>query len=150
LKINGIEPFLDKFSLVDGEDWKVGFLRGLANSSCFVALISSKGLGPCRDRHNDHSSDNLLLEYQMALKISQNKSNYINPVLVGEYPEPNLLRKYEFITDVYSDQVEAEIGQRKIQEYLYTVQILQQQQEYTTNKLHKMHKKLVAQCATVL
>lgn len=34
-----------------------------------MPLISSAGLSPCRDKVKDHSKDNVLIEYEYALKV---------------------------------------------------------------------------------
>lgn len=44
---------------------------GLKNSKCFVALISRKALERVRDKTSDHTYDNVLLEYETALNVSQ-------------------------------------------------------------------------------
>jgi hypothetical protein len=69
LKSSGIHAYLDKYCLVDGMKWKEGFLKGLRNSRCFIALISSAGLAKVRDYYQDHTYDNVLLEYETALKV---------------------------------------------------------------------------------
>jgi hypothetical protein len=69
LKAAGIYAFFDKECLKKGEEWKEGFLAGLKNSRSFVALISRNCLSSVRDSKRDHSYDNVLLEYETALKI---------------------------------------------------------------------------------
>ncbi len=44
-------------------------IAGLRNSNKFVALISSAALEKVRDENQDHTHDNVLLEYEMALKV---------------------------------------------------------------------------------
>jgi hypothetical protein len=70
LKSEGVKAFIDFHCLAPGENWKDGFLKGLMQSRCFVPLISSSGLKCVRDIHADHSVDNLLLEFETALKVS--------------------------------------------------------------------------------
>jgi hypothetical protein len=36
-----------------------------------LCLMSEKGLAPVRDHRADHSGDNMLLEYETALKVSK-------------------------------------------------------------------------------
>eukprot|EP01040_Poterioochromonas_malhamensis_P020570 gene20570-24589_t len=67
LKTKNIHAFLDKKCLKNGEKWKDGFLTGLRNSKCFVALISRKALDRVRDENDSHVWDNVLLEYETAL-----------------------------------------------------------------------------------
>jgi len=71
----------DKECLRNGEDWKEGFLNGLKSSRS--AVISSKGLERCRDATRDHTSDNVLLEYQKGLAINEATGRFIIPVPVG-------------------------------------------------------------------
>jgi hypothetical protein len=70
LKTKNIHAFLDKKCLKNGEKWKEGFLNGLKNSKCFVALISRKALDQVRNEHCDHTWDNVLLEYETALTVT--------------------------------------------------------------------------------
>lgn len=69
LKAEGVHAFLDKKCLKDGEKWKEGFLTGLRGSKYFLALISSSALARVRDPVQDHTYDNVLLEYETALKV---------------------------------------------------------------------------------
>jgi TIR domain/SAM domain (Sterile alpha motif) len=69
LKAEGVHAFLDKKCLKDGEKWKEGFLTGLRGSKYFLALISSAALARVRDSAQDHTWDNVLLEYETALKV---------------------------------------------------------------------------------
>ncbi|CAM9753702.1 unnamed protein product, partial [Ectocarpus fasciculatus] len=109
----GIKPFLDKHCLKTGEDWKVGFLRGLDASSVFVALVSSDALAPVRDFEADHTYDNVLLEYQMALEINDarkqaGKPEYIVPVLVAKDEGDGRIKKFtDFYASMYSDSITA-------------------------------------------
>ena len=43
---------------------------GLKNSRLFIALISSAALTNVRDYSRDHAKDNVLLEYEIALKVA--------------------------------------------------------------------------------
>jgi hypothetical protein len=86
LKLQGLNPFWDKKCLSKGEDWKAAFLTGLQHSKSYIALISNKALSSSKDLLKDHSTDNFLLEMQIALKIRQmtNNSSFIIPVHVGK------------------------------------------------------------------
>jgi hypothetical protein len=93
LRVRGYNPFLDKFSMASGESWERGFRLGLARSRVFLPLMSSAGLSPLRDATRNHSGDNVLLEYQIALGLlndfggssssTDGDSFHIYPVLVG-------------------------------------------------------------------
>ena len=87
LRAKGAFPFWDFTCLRDGEHWRQGFLRGLQSSRSFVAVMSRQTLEPMRRLDVDHSKDNVLLEYETALRIKEvvGRPNYIIPLLVGEY-----------------------------------------------------------------
>jgi len=109
LKLLGLNPFFDKFCLKPGFDWKAGFMEGLNRSRTFIALMSARGLEPCRDFAKNHSHDNVLLEYQTALFLNKatgtDSEDFILPVLVGEL-EGNSLHKFcDFNKALYSDRV---------------------------------------------
>jgi hypothetical protein len=93
LKLSGLNPFLDKMCLKDGQDWKTGFLSGLHSSKCFLSLLSAKALKPATDCTRNHENDNYLLEIEHALENQRlssgtNQPNqFIIPVHVGEYIE---------------------------------------------------------------
>jgi hypothetical protein len=113
LKCEGLEPFWDKRCLHPGEDWKVGFLRGLNSSASFVAFVSTAGLASARNNAIDHSTDNVLLEYQLALHMNdQRKQNglceFIVPILVGRVKGSTLTKFQDFNSALYSDSVEAQ------------------------------------------
>ncbi len=69
LKNDGIHAFLDKKCLKSGMNWKDGFLQGLKSSRCFVALISSAALEKVRDFKQNHTYDNVLIEFETALSV---------------------------------------------------------------------------------
>jgi hypothetical protein len=87
LRLKNVHPFLDRKCLRDGEPWKDGFLRALQCSRTFVAVMSSAALARPRQRHRDHSNDNVLIEYETALRIVEalpNRKNYVVPMFMGE------------------------------------------------------------------
>jgi hypothetical protein len=108
LKAKGVHPFLDSECLLLCEEWKEGFLIGLKNSRVFVAVISRAALERPRRSDVDHRYDNVLLEYETALRMRDliGKSNFIVPLLVGEYVEvqgKNALFKFDdFSPSLYS------------------------------------------------
>ena len=95
LKSLDIQPFWDKMCLKNGMDWKQGFLLGLKRSRKFVALISVAGLGQIKNPAADHTKDNVLLEYETALKVMEaiKDQAYILPIFVGEL-NGNTLTKF--------------------------------------------------------
>jgi len=104
LKLKQIKPFLDKECLKKGENWKVGFLRGLKVSRTFLAAYSSKGLSPCREATRDHSGDIALLEYHIALAINESAGKFVVLLHIGEYTSDGLLKKFgDFNLALYPD-----------------------------------------------
>jgi hypothetical protein len=114
LKLAGLKPFLDKECLPLTEEWKGNFLRALRGSKYFVALISTAGLAAARNHFIDHSKDNVLLEYQLAMEIDKKRMQdgnpeFIIPVLVGQLEGKRLTKFAEsgFALSQYSDSVAA-------------------------------------------
>lgn len=107
LKLHNIHAFLDKKCLQPGFPWKEGFLQGLLSSRMIVCLISKKALTSVRNFDIDHSTDNVLLEYETALAIASEHKNmaYVCPVHVGE----EIFRGTEWFSDfnplLYPDSV---------------------------------------------
>ena len=88
LRLRGYNPFLDKFCLLPSQPWEPAFRRAIPRSRVFIPLISAAALAPAMDRTRDHSKDNLLLEYQIALSVLDadeggDGSFHIYPVLIG-------------------------------------------------------------------
>ena len=131
-----IYAFLDQYCLKSGEPWKDGFIRGLHSSRVFVAVLSAKALEWPRNFHSDHSKDNVMIEYETALKICSDTGNdrFILPLLVGEYIGDGPLYKFgavgpsgksNFDLSLYSNSIvalaspEEERKQREIEEESY-------------------------------
>ena len=78
--------FLDQCCLVDGESWRVGFLRGLQCSSVFAPLISANTLLGIKElAAKPGRVDNVLLEYEAALDRHARGDMAVCPLLVGEH-----------------------------------------------------------------
>eukprot|EP01038_Epipyxis_sp_PR26KG_P008916 gene8916-12024_t len=107
LKTKNIHAFLDKKCLKNGEKWKDGFLTGLKNSKCFVAIISRKALDRVRDETDNHTWDNVLLEYETALAIKgvTNNKKYIVPLHVGQCEKGVLTKFIDFSSGLYPDSI---------------------------------------------
>jgi hypothetical protein len=113
LKIAGVHAFLDKKCLKNGQKWKDGFLTGLKRSNYFVAIISKSGLARVRDTAQDHASDNVLLEYETAIKIMNDTGNpkFICPIHCGEnnyipaLAETVLCKFKDFAPHLYPDSI---------------------------------------------
>jgi len=113
MKVAGFNPFLDKYCLKDGEDWKDGFMRGLRASKTFIALISNGGLKAARDPKRDHSGDNVLLEYEYALAVNalrktSKQPDFILPVLVAELEGRSLVKFDGFNPELYPDSLKSQ------------------------------------------
>jgi hypothetical protein len=108
LKEMNFSVFLDKKCLKPGLPWKEGFLKGLQSSNYFIAIISSDGLKKVKDPTVDHRRDNLLLEYETALKISSTMSRpFIIPIFLGKREGNNVLKNFdEFDEMLYPDSLE--------------------------------------------
>ncbi len=92
--------FLDIKCLDNGFDWQQAFLEGLQTAMLYVPLISEAALARMRKPDADswdHSSDNLLLEFETALEIMSTTANarFICPIFVEDVSRFNL--------DLYND-----------------------------------------------
>ena len=113
LKASGINCFLDRKCLKDGEPWKQGFLTGISRSRKFICLMSSSALVKVRDPQADHTFDNVLLEYETALIIrkhvedldSEVALSYVVPVHVGHFSLGVLTKFIDFNPTLYPDSV---------------------------------------------
>jgi hypothetical protein len=85
LKCEGLNIFWDKECLEDGAPWEECFKEGLKKSRKVITLISEKALGGFCDKALT-GQDNVLMEWELAVdKLEAGESEYIVPVLVGEY-----------------------------------------------------------------
>ncbi|RHY34465.1 hypothetical protein DYB32_000938 [Aphanomyces invadans] len=113
LKTRNLHPFLDRMSLKTGEPWKEGFLRGLTQSRVFLALLSHAGLAKCRDESLDHTADNLLLEYEVALAVADSAPSFIIfPIYVAAVTEEGFAKFQDFGADLYAPMLHAPMSPR--------------------------------------
>jgi len=75
-------PFLDQKCLVFGADWEDGFLQGLKNAAFVVLLVSEDGLKGIEMA--DKRQDNVLLEYEFALRQREKSLVHVYPVWIGK------------------------------------------------------------------
>eukprot|EP00040_Diaphanoeca_grandis_P036233 m.230330 g.230330 ORF g.230330 m.230330 type:complete len:1313 (-) comp33578_c0_seq2:27-3965(-) len=88
-----VECYLDQKNIESGTDWEKSFMEGLQRSCLFVPLISEQGTKPIESVGCfDEKADNLLMEYETALKMNKNDMIGIYPLLVGSIDD---LGKYE-------------------------------------------------------
>jgi hypothetical protein len=88
----GVDVWYDKVSLPCRNsnwvtEWKEGFANGMYSSDIFVPILSKAALEPFA-KLTAESSDNVLLEHQLALELLESEDlRRIYPVLVGEAHE---------------------------------------------------------------
>ena len=88
----GLKVWWDKVCLLPGVPWEEGFCNGLADSSCFVCLLSRNAINhpdkPWQNfTHLEPSSrcDNVLLEWRLALELWERKMiEGVFPVFIGD------------------------------------------------------------------
>eukprot|EP00040_Diaphanoeca_grandis_P013574 m.68693 g.68693 ORF g.68693 m.68693 type:complete len:1221 (-) comp23982_c0_seq1:202-3864(-) len=79
-----VVSYLDQKDIHSGSNWEESFLNGLNRSCMFVPLISAAGIQPIENVSMfDDKADNLLLEYETALRLHSKKQIGIYPLLVG-------------------------------------------------------------------
>jgi hypothetical protein len=103
----GFTVYLDKYCLEIGKPWKSEFIRDLTRSRVFIPVMSSKGLAPLKDTTRNHSNDNLLLEYQIALDRLDTIGDTqfgIYPVLVGTKVDQHTFEEFHDFSG-YSDSL---------------------------------------------
>jgi hypothetical protein len=93
LERKGLRIFWDKECLKSGAPWEEGFVTGLKRSKRVVVLISEKSLEGIADNALAHQ-DNVLKEIELAVDQLESDSSYVLPLLVGEYKDATLLKKF--------------------------------------------------------
>ena len=79
-----IRCFLDKQDIINGTEWKNAFIQALEHCCLFVPIVSEAGLNPMKFiTPTDVKEDNVLLEYEIASKLSLEGRLNIFPILVG-------------------------------------------------------------------
>ncbi|KAJ1551699.1 hypothetical protein HK096_004108, partial [Nowakowskiella sp. JEL0078] len=76
-----VHVYLDKNCLVDGRDFEEGFLNGIMRSRVILLLCSERCLDKVKRAHE--VSDNMLLEWEYALKLMDEGQSLVLPVLIG-------------------------------------------------------------------
>ena len=76
-----LRVFLDRHCLNDGEGWEMGFLYGLQYAAVAVLLVSGKALQGIMQA--DQRQDNVLLEYEYAIKGEQEGHKIVLPLFVN-------------------------------------------------------------------
>ena len=79
-----VNCFFDKQDIQEGSNWEHAFVTGLHQSCVFLPLVSAAAIQPIeRVSMFDDKADNLLLEYEIALRLAARKRIAILPLLVG-------------------------------------------------------------------
>ncbi|KAJ3193208.1 hypothetical protein HK101_005225 [Irineochytrium annulatum] len=109
LQLAGARVFLDQEELRDGEDWRMGFVRGLKNSKVVLFLVSPGCLA--RMHSSDRSTDNVLLEWETAMAAEELGFTKVQPIYIGEgqvditeFPDERPLFKKATETDIFCRQ----------------------------------------------
>jgi hypothetical protein len=82
LKAEGIRCFWDRNAIKIGSNWRDVFVQGLKDSAVFLPLISRAGVDHIK-KLEEGKTDNVLYEYEIALKERQTRGMEILPLLVG-------------------------------------------------------------------
>eukprot|EP00051_Salpingoeca_urceolata_P018621 m.263300 g.263300 ORF g.263300 m.263300 type:complete len:1146 (-) comp19240_c2_seq14:75-3512(-) len=79
-----VRCFLDQNDIEEGADWEQQFSTALARSCVFLPIISAAAIKPIEEVSCfDETPDNLLFEYELALRLMQAKRVLVLPLLVG-------------------------------------------------------------------
>ena len=85
LKLQGVDVWLDKKCLEDGQPWEDSFADQLMGADVFVPFLSKTALAPFEALVPGSRCDNVLLEYRLAAELkARGKLRAISPVFVGE------------------------------------------------------------------
>ncbi|KAI8800293.1 hypothetical protein BJ742DRAFT_842122 [Cladochytrium replicatum] len=104
-----IKCFLDQQSLRQGEDYMTQFLAALRDSCLFLPIVSEPNVAALYNME-EGGTDNVLMEWELALELASTSSIDIIPILLGSTPivdnAPTYRRFSAFsldrIPDVYS------------------------------------------------
>jgi hypothetical protein len=85
-----VKVFWDAKDIQDGSNWKQTFLQALQHSCLFLPIVSEAALEPMkRIMPQDSKPDNVLLEYEVAMKLQKAKLIAVLPLLVGRRNKEN-------------------------------------------------------------
>lgn len=79
--------FFDSFSLADGAQFDVTFMRGLSRSLVVTPFVTTDALLRMCQPNSEQQLDHVLLEWWLALTLYKNKSAVIKsilPIFCGE------------------------------------------------------------------
>jgi hypothetical protein len=76
--------FFDRQDIRDGVDWKNAFLTALEHTCLFVPLISEAGIDRIKALTPESKSDNVLLEYEEAIRLQHDKRLAVFPIFIGK------------------------------------------------------------------
>lgn len=105
LKIAGLNPWLDKESLLPGQQWEVEIRKAIKNSTCFLAVLSTNSV---------NKRGYVQKEFKFGLEVLDEVPEsqiFVIPVRLNECNVPyEKLRKYQYV-DLFPDWQE---GVRRI------------------------------------
>jgi hypothetical protein len=88
--------FFDQQDIRDGVDWKNAFLTALEHTCLFVPLISEAAIGRIKDLTPESKPDNVLLEYEEAIRLQRGKRLAVFPILIGKRQQDKTVAKFDF------------------------------------------------------
>ncbi|KAJ3038674.1 hypothetical protein HDV00_000423 [Rhizophlyctis rosea] len=95
----GIHIYVDQHCLIEGKSWQEGFMQGLFHSKTILLLCSAKSLLNIRWAHI--KPDNMLLEWEHALRLNERNDTTIIPIFISDSDGPFT----SYSTHYYASQV---------------------------------------------
>jgi hypothetical protein len=91
-----VKCFFDKQDIRDGVDWKNAFLTALEHTCLFVPLISEAAIDRIKALTPESKPDNVLLEYEEAVRLQRERRLAVFPVLIGKRQQDGTVVKFDF------------------------------------------------------
>jgi hypothetical protein len=88
--------FFDCQDIRDGVDWKNAFLTALEHTCLFVPLISEAAIDRIKALKPESKPDNVLLEYEEAIRLQREKRLAVFPVLIGKRQGNGKVARFDF------------------------------------------------------
>ncbi|KAJ1560291.1 hypothetical protein HK096_009310 [Nowakowskiella sp. JEL0078] len=89
-----LATYLDKFCLEEGKNYSEAFINALKGSEVFLAIITEETLQSFE--HSGDREDNVIYEWETALKLASQGKIVILPLLFGHYTPEGYLAKFNF------------------------------------------------------
>ncbi|KAI9344195.1 hypothetical protein DFJ73DRAFT_500187 [Zopfochytrium polystomum] len=84
-EVDAVHPFLDAMCLSNGQKWGINFMSGLYHSHVIILLCSDMSME--RMLKADVQADNVLLEWELALQMKEERGHDILPILLSRQVE---------------------------------------------------------------